>query len=281
MFSENEIDWTKAPEGATALCRHSEAVSPIWLRKDPETGDICNRFQDCMNPEAYLWVPHPDQAFMRPVYDRAIKRPEPQQPTAQHDEIDWDTAPEGATAFLLPPGATFGKWLITNRRTKKVFFWDDESEGWVMYRNKNEGLVDYDRAIKRPEQERRPAVPKLRDAPGNRRATDQINVVEGVDMNVPGYERLALVLQQAFDQAAKGKGRERHANDKPFDRQPMQTVSRLLQTDGGMAFQAIKKIQEARNLVSHEARVRELLGAIVYVAGMVVYEEDSENGVSR
>ena len=42
------------------------------------------------------------------------------------------------------------------------------------------------------------------------------------NMNEPGYESLAQVLQEAYDQAARGKGAERHANDLPFDQQPMQ-----------------------------------------------------------
>lgn len=46
-------------------------------------------------------------------------------------------------------------------------------------------------------------------------------------MNVHGYERLADVLQRAYDQAALGKGKERHANGKAFHKQPMQDLIRL------------------------------------------------------
>jgi len=46
------------------------------------------------------------------------------------------------------------------------------------------------------------------------------------NMNEPGYESLAQVLQEAYDQAARGKGAERHANDLPFDQQPMQQIAR-------------------------------------------------------
>lgn len=35
-------------------------------------------------------------------------------------------------------------------------------------------------------------------------------------MTVPGYESLADVLQRAYDQAAKGKGADRHAGARPF-----------------------------------------------------------------
>lgn len=89
-------------------------------------------------------------------------------------------------------------------------------------------------------------------------------------MNTPGYEQLAAVLQAAFDQAAKGKGAERHANDLPFHEQRMQSISSMLDSDAGMAYQVCKKIAEARGM-AHDARERELLGAIVYTAGMIIY----------
>lgn len=92
-------------------------------------------------------------------------------------------------------------------------------------------------------------------------------------MNTPGYEQLAAVLQAAFDQAANGKGAERHANDLPFHEQRMQGISGLLNTDGGMAYQVCKKILEARDM-PHAARERELLGAIVYTAGMIIYHRE-------
>jgi hypothetical protein len=89
------------------------------------------------------------------------------------------------------------------------------------------------------------------------------------EMNVPGYEQLADVLARAYDQAARGKGRERHANDKPFHLQPMQDLIRL----HGVGFatgQASKKASEALGLPTVERQVAELLGAIVYLAGAVI-----------
>lgn len=106
-------------------------------------------------------------------------------------------------------------------------------------------------------------------------------VQEGAVMNTPGYEELAGVLVRAYDQAAIGKGKERHANDAAFVNQPMQTISDLLDSDAGMAFQAIKKIQEARRLPTREAQVRELLGAINYVAGMVLWLESQPPDVQQ
>lgn len=86
------------------------------------------------------------------------------------------------------------------------------------------------------------------------------------------YVKLRAVLKAAYDQASKGKGRERHANDLPFHDQPMQRVSRVLQSTDGMAFQAIKKIKEAKGMDT-SAAIRELLGAIVYTAGIIIYLE--------
>lgn len=98
-------------------------------------------------------------------------------------------------------------------------------------------------------------------------------------MNAPGYEHLAAVLKDAYAQAAFGKGKERHANDLPFDHQPMQTISRLLGNPTGVTYQVCKKVVEAMNMKDRAARRRELLGAIVYLAGVIVYE-DNENGNS-
>ncbi len=91
-------------------------------------------------------------------------------------------------------------------------------------------------------------------------------------MNTPGYESLAGVLRRAYDQAAQGKGAERHANSLPFDKQPMQSISTLLNDHTGLLYQAIKKIQESTRM-DKDAAVRELLGAINYCAGAVIFLE--------
>lgn len=88
---------------------------------------------------------------------------------------------------------------------------------------------------------------------------------------VAGYEKLAAVLEAAYDQAANGKGKERHANDLPFHNQRMQTISGLLGSDSGMAFQAVKKLTEGMQFDDYERFERELLGAINYIAGIIIY----------
>lgn len=89
----------------------------------------------------------------------------------------------------------------------------------------------------------------------------------------PGYEKLANVLVRAHDQAAYGKGHERHATGQPFHEQPILTLTRLYGT--GFAFgQAGKKMQESQRLPK-DAAVRELLGAMNYIAASIIYLEES------
>ena len=87
------------------------------------------------------------------------------------------------------------------------------------------------------------------------------------------YRVLKDVLDAAFKQASEGKGAERHGQNGSLDfmEQPMMAISALLDTDGGLAYQAIKKITEARGLPTFERQERELLGAINYIAGMIMH----------
>lgn len=85
-----------------------------------------------------------------------------------------------------------------------------------------------------------------------------------------GYEQLETILGEALEQAAAGKGKERHATGQAFEDQPMQLISKLLGDNHGLAFQAIKKIQESLRLPDDRAE-RELLGAINYIAGMIIF----------
>ena len=85
---------------------------------------------------------------------------------------------------------------------------------------------------------------------------------------------LRCILDEAYEQAAEGKGKERHAGDKPFLRQPIMEIGRMVGEGYNMG-QAMKKLQEAETLLrlegkGVEAAVRELLGAIVYTASAVI-----------
>lgn len=85
------------------------------------------------------------------------------------------------------------------------------------------------------------------------------------------YASLNLVLERAYDQAACGKGAQRHAGGQAFEDQPMQKLIELY----GLGFalgQAGKKMQESLRMDT-EAAVRELLGAINYIAGAIIHLE--------
>jgi hypothetical protein len=95
-----------------------------------------------------------------------------------------------------------------------------------------------------------------------------------------GYESLADVLRRAYEQAAVGKGKERHANDLPFDRQPMQQIADR-RGIGFLLGQADKKSEEAQGMLDRgqvDAAIRELLGSIVYIAGAVIWIERHHRG---
>jgi len=89
------------------------------------------------------------------------------------------------------------------------------------------------------------------------------------------YDSLAQVLDAALLQASSGKGAERHANNQPFENQPIMQITRLLDGHpvGALAYQAIKKIIEAGRLYTLHgpaAAVKETMGAINYAAAMAI-----------
>lgn len=100
-------------------------------------------------------------------------------------------------------------------------------------------------------------------------------------MNVSGYEALSAVLNRAYDQAARTKGAERHANALPFHQQPMQTIA----AKHGVGFllgQVVKKVEEAQGMLNRgesTKAVHELLGAINYTAGAVIFVEPKPGNV--
>src|SRR5690606_1997174 len=61
---------------------------------------------------------------------------------------------------------------------------------------------------------------------------------------VAGYEMLSRGLRAAYNQSAKGKGAKRHADNKPFDQQPIMLTTRR-HGEGFPMGQAEKKIGEA------------------------------------
>ena len=88
------------------------------------------------------------------------------------------------------------------------------------------------------------------------------------------YISLRYVLELAVDQAANGKGKERHANGEPFDQQKICKISRAV----GVGFalgQALKKVEESIRL-DKDAGLREILGAINYLAAAYIVLSESD-----
>jgi hypothetical protein len=93
------------------------------------------------------------------------------------------------------------------------------------------------------------------------------------------YSSLKRVLDMAYDQASSGKGKERHANNDTFESQPICQIPRYQGSIDFVTGQAIKKCLEVTKLPTVDAKVRELLGAINYIAaGIIVLQEGSNDG---
>lgn len=92
----------------------------------------------------------------------------------------------------------------------------------------------------------------------------------------PEYVALVNVLRAAYEQAAEGKGKERHAvENQPFEQQTMCEITRRVMGSpvSPMLYQAVKKCYESPRLSLTKAR-EELLGAIDYIAaGVILLEE--------
>ena len=93
------------------------------------------------------------------------------------------------------------------------------------------------------------------------------------------YSELKRVLGMAYNQAAEGKGKERHANGEKFEDQPIMTIAK----GHGLGYQtgqAAKKLQEAHTLLKlrgKHAAIQEILGAINYAAAAVLLIEQMED----
>jgi hypothetical protein len=95
-----------------------------------------------------------------------------------------------------------------------------------------------------------------------------------------GYGPLGRVLALAYEQAARGKGRERHARGKPFLQQPIMEIARMV----GLPYQTgqlMKKAQEATAMAArgeHAAAKAEILGIINYAAAAYLLIEENQQG---
>lgn len=82
------------------------------------------------------------------------------------------------------------------------------------------------------------------------------------------YAALRVILNEAFDFAAKGKGAVRHGNGKPWHAQPHFEIAQEVGT-GFAVGQALKKLREGFSLEDYPATRREWLGAISYIASAI------------
>jgi hypothetical protein len=94
--------------------------------------------------------------------------------------------------------------------------------------------------------------------------------MDTVDEN---YSELKRVLNMALEQAANGKGKERHATNEAFENQKICTINRQIGSNHGLLYQATKKVIESSRL-SNERAVAELLGAINYCAAAIILLEE-------
>jgi hypothetical protein len=81
------------------------------------------------------------------------------------------------------------------------------------------------------------------------------------------YKELKKVLDMALSQASEGKGKERHANNEPFEDQLIFIIEKLVKSF--QLGQAIKKIVESKRLPDERATA-ELLGAINYISAHII-----------
>lgn len=91
------------------------------------------------------------------------------------------------------------------------------------------------------------------------------------------YSSLRGVLEGAYDQACAGKGKERHAysDEEPFENQLICEMGRRLGGARGPLYQAVKKIYESDRLDT-QAAVRELYGAINYIAAAIILRQEKD-----
>ena len=88
--------------------------------------------------------------------------------------------------------------------------------------------------------------------------------------DLDNYAYLEDVLTSALKQASHGKGNKRHACGEPFEEQLMLKIEGMV--NSFTLGQAIKKQVESERL-EPDAAIRELYGAIVYIAGRIIYLE--------
>lgn len=91
------------------------------------------------------------------------------------------------------------------------------------------------------------------------------------------YLSLRKVLDLAYKRSSSGKGKERHADNNPFEQQPICTELRTMHDTAPAVYQIRKKALESLRL-QPETAIRELLDVMVYAAAAVIYLQEVPNG---
>ena len=91
---------------------------------------------------------------------------------------------------------------------------------------------------------------------------------------------LQYVFDEAIKQVESGKGAERHGTVKDFLFQPIFNIGKLT-GPRGLMFQSVKKMHEAifcleNGKFTKDQTVEELLGALVYLASLIILVNDEE-----
>lgn len=135
--------------------------------------------------------------------------------------------------------------------------------------NTNSGLSEKNKALSAQNAQLQADIAKLRE-----RTIFLAN--ENDRLNDLCSHPLQGVFDDCIDQAASGKGEERHGHGKPFMKQPWVELGDTYGT-GFLFGQAAKKLSEAQSLPTPEARRRERIGAINYIAMGILYERITTN----
>lgn len=139
----------------------------------------------------------------------------------------------------------------------------------LMYASTTIGLSEKIRALSAQNAQLQADIDKLRD-----KNTFLAN--ENDHLNELCSHPLQGVFDDCIEQAARGKGEERHGNGKSFMKQPW--VDRTDTYGTGFLFgQAAKKLSEAQSLPTPEARLRERIGAINYIAIGILHDRINAN----
>ena len=241
MIAPNDIAWENAPLGAT----HLNCISHTWMKVE---GDSVLSWNGC-------WSGRSSPAILGSHHvPRPVEKPTPTR-----------VVPSAATHFDPVKEAYYCASLAG------LFVWVPEKERWVS----TPDLSLSDNAVHLHTDREHPLT--VEDWERGEARMDIIgpngNEGEHYEEAFPckGYEKLHNVFRDAHHHAAYQKGAERHANDLPFHEQRMQTISEGQDSPLGMAFQVQKKMLEGLQMKDPGACRRELLGALNYLAGIVIF----------